>query len=106
MVKTFRQAFLEALDKTGITVAEVARRSKVSQEQLNKLRQRDGARTNVDDARRIAAAFGATLDEFLDELAARDRDEIARLLSELDPQERDFLLRAARGLRARDHAED
>lgn len=103
MVKTFREAFLEALDATKTPVAEIARRSGVSREQLNKLRQREGAKTNVDDARRVAAAFGCSLDEFLGERVSTDRGEIANLLAQLTPEERDFLIRAARGLHAQHH---
>lgn len=38
MGKTFRIAFIEALEMTGLSVAEVARKSGVSKDQLNKLK--------------------------------------------------------------------
>lgn len=102
----FRTAFLEALAESGLTVAEVARRSGVSKEQLNKLKQRENAKTNVDDARRVASAFGYSLDDFLEDDRAQVQAEIASLLSQLTEQERDFLLKAARGVAVHDHAED
>lgn len=98
MSKNFRDAFLAALNETGLTVAEVARRAGVSKDQLNKLKQREAAKTNVDDAKRVAAAFGSTLDEFLDGQEPLAQSELIGLLSQLGPQERDFLLKSARAL--------
>jgi phage repressor protein C with HTH and peptisase S24 domain len=66
MTHTFRSSLLSAIEREQITIAEVARRSGVSQDQLNKLRQRESAKTNVDDAHKIAKSFGKTLDDFLE----------------------------------------
>lgn len=65
MTQTFRSALLIAIERENISIAEVARRSGVSKDQLNKLKQRESAKTNVDDANKIAKSFGKTLDHFL-----------------------------------------
>ena len=106
MTKLFRTAFLEALAASDMTVADIARKSGVSKDQLNKLKQRENAKTNVDDAIKVAAAFGQNLDCFLGNGTSSSQNEIAQLLSALSEQERDFLLKAARGLAERDQADD
>lgn len=94
MATTFRQALLDALQRTGVPLTKVAADAGVSYEQLKKVKQREGASTNVDDAKAVANYFGFTLDEFLGDGTAEDRAEIARLYSQLSPRER-AILRAA-----------
>ncbi|WP_412550262.1 helix-turn-helix domain-containing protein [Shimia sp. MIT910701] len=96
MERTFRDAFLVELGASGLSVAEVARRSGVSKDQLNKLKQRDSAKTNVDDARRVAEAFGKTLDQFLKDTETSPYLEAVGLLSQLSEEEREFIIVAAR----------
>jgi len=98
MGKTFRIAFIEALEMTGLSVAEVARKSGVSKDQLNKLKQRDNAKTNVDDAKLVANAFGYTLDEFLSDNLRHDTDEAVRLWLKLTEMERHLIRIAAKEL--------
>jgi transcriptional regulator with XRE-family HTH domain len=105
MTKRFRDAFLDRLKEGDLTLADVARGSGVSVEQLKKVRQRDTASTNVDDAMKIAHYFGLSLDEFLGDTTIKDRTEMLDLYMQLSPQERDLLLdvarvRAARGREA------
>ena len=76
MSRTFREALINYLDKRGIGLAELSRKSGVSHEQLKKLRQRPAGTTNVDDAQRIASSLGLTLDRLLSEEAVR-RDTVA-----------------------------
>ena len=95
MAKSFRDAFLEALTISGWKVPEVARRSGVSQDQLNKLKQRDGAKTNVDDAKAVANAFGYSLDEFLEDEFSQDRDRAAAIWRQLSERERHLIRTAA-----------
>ena len=83
MIRTFRDAFIEVLQESGDTIANVARGSGVSEEQLKKLKQRPGAATNVDDAARVAAYFGLGLDEFLRAPELADRIAIASLYNRL-----------------------
>lgn len=65
MISTFRDAFIKAIETTGRSVRSVARAAGVSEEQLKSLYQGKSRSTNVDDARRIAAEFGVSLDDFL-----------------------------------------
>ncbi len=96
MTKTFRDALIEMLEQTKMSVAELARVSGVSKDQLNKLRQRDTAKTNVEDARKIASAFGKTLDNFIGHPISKDDVDLAKVLSQLEPSERKFLINAAK----------
>lgn len=97
MTKKFREAFLDALDQSKWTMVRVSELSGVSEEQLKKLKQGKSQRTNVDDAVRVANAFGVTLDEFLDDQTATIRSEIVDLYNQLSPEERKILQDAARG---------
>lgn len=54
----FREQFLEALARSGMTLAELARRSGVKYDALNKLKSREGASTSAENAARIARALG------------------------------------------------
>lgn len=98
MSKTFRQALLDALESTGKTLAEVAEASGVSYEQLKKVRARDTASTNVDDAMRVARVFGLTINEFMDDDLAADRAHVAKIYSQLSPAERRLIAAAAKGM--------
>jgi len=104
MAKTFREALLDHLARTHTPLAEVARGAGVSYEQLKKVSQRTQARTNVEDAMAVAAYFGMTVNEFLDDELAQGRLDAADLWLRLTPQERDILRAAARG-RAGPHPE-
>lgn len=97
MAKSFRTALLNAIKITGIPLTRVAEISGVSYEQLKKIKQRETASTNVDDAVKIANVFGVTLAEFLEDEAAIVRSEIVNLYMQLSEAEREILLAAARG---------
>lgn len=58
MQDRFREQFLEALARTGMTLAELSRRSGVGYDALNKLRRREGASTSAENAARISRALG------------------------------------------------
>ncbi len=66
MQQTFRDAFLAAIKTTGKSMRQVALDAGVSYEQLKNLSQGKSKSTNVDDAIRIAASFGTSLESFLD----------------------------------------
>lgn len=105
MRNTFRDAFLKALAETKQSVAFVAKSAGVSYEQLKKLKQRDTATTNVDDARLIAKHFGKRLDDFIDGEVTDEDVELLDLLHQLEPQERQFLRTAAKAqIEARDRS--
>ena len=88
---------MAAIKRHGRPVSAVAAGAGVSYEQLKKVMQREGASTNVDDARRVAAYFGLTLDEFFDDNLAEDRLQAAMLWLELTEPEREIVRDAARG---------
>ncbi|EYD71781.1 helix-turn-helix domain-containing protein [Limimaricola hongkongensis] len=94
MAKTFRDAFLAHLERTGTPVKRVAEEAGVSYEQLKKLKGREGSSTNVEDAVKIARYFGYSLDEFIEDRTVQDRAEIVSLYNQLTPRER-AILRAA-----------
>ncbi|WP_420415900.1 helix-turn-helix domain-containing protein [Marinovum algicola] len=100
MEKTFRTAFLEALEKSGLSIAQVAENSGVSVEQLKKLKQRDTAKTNVEDARRVARCFGQSLDDFVNDPAVEAQVEIVSLYTSLPEPLRKELLSYGKGLAA------
>lgn len=101
MTRTFRTALLKYLASSGTTVAELARQTGVSKDQINKLKQRENAKTNVDDALKIAQHFGVSLEEFLEDPELATRSEIVALYSQLSAAEQEMLLAAAQGLAAR-----
>lgn len=94
MRKPFRDALLAYSENTGVSLKSIAEGAGVSYEQLKKLKQREGAGTDADDAIRIANYLGYTLEEFVDDALVRDRAEIASLYNQLSPRER-AILRAA-----------
>lgn len=61
----FRDSLENALKSTGRSMREVADTAGVSYEQFKSLRQGKSQTTNVEDAVKVAAAFGVTLDQFL-----------------------------------------
>lgn len=102
-MKTFREAFIEYRARSGWSIKHVAEIAEVSDEQLKKLHQGATRSTNVDDAVKVAHAFGVTLDEFLGDDFAADRDETVSLWLQLSEQERNLIRAASRGLRVEDH---
>lgn len=83
MTRKFRDAFLDALNQSGLSLRAVAIGSGVSESQLKKLKQRENATTNVDDARKVAEFFGLGLDTFLDAPGLSRPVEIVELYSRL-----------------------
>lgn len=65
MVRTFRDALRHALDTEGRKLSDVTREAGVSYEQYKGFLQGKSRSTNVDDAVKVAAVFGVTLEEFL-----------------------------------------
>ncbi|RLL61553.1 LexA family transcriptional regulator [Sinirhodobacter hankyongi] len=64
METTFKLALDHALAETGKSLRSIAIAAGVSYEQLKNLKQGKSQTTNVDDARKVAAAFGVSLDDF------------------------------------------
>jgi ribonucleoside-diphosphate reductase alpha chain len=65
----FNEAFEKHLSASGKKLADVARESGVSRDVLNKLRSRENASTSVENAIRIAQAFGSSLEDFLGDVS-------------------------------------
>ncbi|MEM5541777.1 S24 family peptidase [Sulfitobacter sp. AS92] len=65
MALTFSEALSAALSSTKTPLRQISERAGVSYEQLKKVKQGKSQSTNVDDAQRVAAALGLTLDQFL-----------------------------------------
>ena len=97
MTKTFRQALLDYLASGGMQLPEIAKRSGVSHEQLKKVRQREGASTNVEDALAVANACGFSLDEFLGDQTRELRATVVDQYTRLTDAEKDLLLTLSRG---------
>lgn len=64
METTFKIALDQALAQTGRSLRSIATAAGVSYDQLKNLRQGKAQTTNVDDAMKVAAVFGVTLNEF------------------------------------------
>lgn len=106
MAKKFRDALIEALDRTGWKLQAVCEAAGVSYEQMKKVRAGKSASTNVDDALKMAHAFGLSLDEFVGDTTVEDRQEVVALWREISEAEREILRAAARGRAAQARAVD
>lgn len=95
-MKTFREALIEATENGKPSLRAVAEATEVSYEQLKKLKQGKTRQTNVEDARKIAAYFGQDLEDFIDCPEMKADIELASVLSELFPLERQVLANAAK----------
>jgi len=58
MSDRFRNRMIAALESTGMTVAELSRRSGVSYDAISKLKRRENASTSMENAEKIAKALG------------------------------------------------
>lgn len=65
MQRLFRDALINAIEKTGKSLRSIAIEAGVSYEQLKNVRQGRAKTTNADDAVRIAHSFGVSMEEFL-----------------------------------------
>ena len=63
MANSIRSEFLTFLADTGMSVAEFSRRSGVTYDSLNKLKQRDDAGTGDENARKIRSAIASFYSE-------------------------------------------
>ncbi len=105
MARTFRDALIAAAAQPGMTLRQIATGSGVSYHQLRKLVQREGATTNIEDARAVAAFLGLTLDEMLGDNLAEDRAAIVEQYNRLSDAERLLLRELAEARSARDRQE-
>ncbi|MGZ9812320.1 helix-turn-helix domain-containing protein [Pseudoroseicyclus sp. H15] len=85
---TFREALLRISEESGISLRRIAEGAGVSYEQLKKVKQGKSSSTNVDDAVRIAAFLGLTVEQMIEGELPSDRIDLVRALSQLEPEER------------------
>lgn len=102
----FREALIDWVHRSGISVADLARKTGISKGQLDKLMQRRVAATNVDDAARLARFFGCTVEDFLGSGVPGGEDgtalsRIRVLVGQLSPDEQDMLEAQIAGLISR-----
>lgn len=92
MEDRFQTRFRSALKASGLSVAELSRRSGVSYHVIDKLKKRDHASTSVENADKLAATLGLrdTHDDRLQRLTA--------IYFQLPPDKQAILLRLAESL--------
>jgi len=95
-MKTFSEALIEATKDGNPSLRALCSSVGVSYGQMKKVRQGGTQRTNVEDARKIAAYFGKTLEQFIDDPSMSVHIELADTLNKLEPQEASILLQAAK----------
>lgn len=91
MHKNFSEALIEHLDRTGKQVTEIAKKSGVRKDALYSLKYGKSLNMAVDDAIRVAAAFGETVEEFMGLNPVQIRDQLSEQLARLTPQEQAIL---------------
>jgi transcriptional regulator with XRE-family HTH domain len=92
MVERFQDRVRAAMQAQGISKAALARTSGVPYHALDKFLKRDGATTSTENAVALAKALGIPVD------GEAEYSELERLFHQLEPEQRQFLLSAARGL--------
>lgn len=94
MYENFSEAFNAHLEKRKVAVTAIAKGSGVSKESLYSLKYGKTLNMSVDDAIRVAAYFGETVEEFMGLTGPRVDDALIRRIEGLSPRER-ALLQAA-----------
>lgn len=87
----FREVLIARMAAAGITSAELHRRTGVSKDTIDKLRQRTIEQTTVDNGVRIANFFGQSVDEFVGAAPAGDVPAIAALISRLSDHDQEIV---------------
>lgn len=100
MKKSFSEALNHHLDATGRKIPDIAEASGVKADALYKLKYGKTLNMAVDDAMRVAAAFGKTIEEFMDSRPARVKSELAQQIDLLTESERELLLASITALLA------
>lgn len=98
MTNGFRDAFLWHLDRHDGTLVDIARRSGVSRDALNKLIARENSSTNVENAVAIARYFGKTLEQFIACEAVEESDRLPALTRLLSREEQTMVEAMVRGI--------
>jgi phage repressor protein C with HTH and peptisase S24 domain len=77
METTFRAALEHAATTTGKSIRSIAESAGISYDKLKNLSQGKSKTTNVDDAMRVAASFGVSLEDFYEGLLHPASDTVA-----------------------------
>lgn len=97
----FRDSLNDRLNKTGLSVSELSRRTGVSKALLDKLRQERTTSTNVEDAMRVARFFGQSLEDFMGATIRQEqRNELADRIARMDPDQIAMIETLIRGIYA------
>ena len=91
MSKSFSEAFNEHLARTGEKVADIATRAGVKRDALYSLKYGKSLNMAVDDAIRVAHAFGETVEEFMGLTATQARSSLIDQIQRLSPREQQIL---------------
>ncbi len=106
MTTNFRDAFLGALASRDDDLSDVAQNTGVSIAHLKDLVETETTQTNVNDAQKIAAYFGVSLEVFLDDLDLQGPIEIVGLYNQLpDRLKRQFQVYGSKQSGSRDQSE-
>lgn len=92
MEKSFSEALIMHIETSGRSVSEIAAAAGVNRDALYKVRSGKTKNMAVDDAVKVAAAFGKTIEEFMGLNEARVKSELQQQLDLLTDQERALLL--------------
>ena len=104
MHKTFSQALIEHLENTGVRVTEIAAATGVHKDALYKLKYGKTRNMSVDDAIKVAAFFGETVEEFMGIGPGALRDTLMDQIAQLSESERQIFEASLKAvLAARDH---
>lgn len=91
MKEQFREALIQHIKVYHVNVAEMARRTGVSKELIHSLRQRKTVCPNVDDAMKLSAYFGKSVEEFIETDKDSQRERLIVLAAQLSEEDRGFV---------------
>lgn len=94
----FRDALLWHMERHGTSITELVEGTGVSRDVINKLKARADSSTTVENAVRIAAFYGKSVNQFLARREVTQEDRLATLLELLPPEARQLLAAQVEGL--------
>ena len=71
MSRSFGDTLKARMDAEEVSIADISRATGVSSDIVKKLRSREGSTTNVEDAAKLAAYFGQSVEDFMSDSPAR-----------------------------------
>lgn len=94
----FRSALLWHMERHETSITDLVDGSGVSRDVINKLRARADSSTTVENAVKIAAYYGKSVNQFLARREVTQEDRLATLLELLPPEARQLLAAQVEGL--------